>query len=436
VKSAALIVALAATAFAQQWEFEVVDTGRIGGDLQIRQGGGKTYLGYVGPDGQIRLANKDSIWRYDDLDTSLVVPNFSLAVSPDGEPAVAGLDTAYRSILVQHFDTGWTAIWSHERLEYYDPLARVAFSPTGAPLVSYCLNLFTSGGIVVEARTDTTWHPDTAAWYVPSPPYQCQLTLYDLDCDSAGNPLVLIRYASGFPGPGMPPWSFAVIRGNRGGGEWTLSVLGGGYNTYVYGYDITASRDGTPCATYYVSGYLRCEQDAVWPELAIDAAVRVDAEGRRHIAFVSPDSALHYGYKTNFWHITTVPTDQKVSGCDLLLDTLGEPLIAYSSADGVWLAHGVDIVGQSEEPREPTANGFQPTASVIRSVLFLPRDMTELPCNSDRVPRPTLLDAAGRAALTLHPGANDVSKLAPGVYFVTVDGTRSTVHARKVVVTR
>jgi hypothetical protein len=57
-------------------------------------------------------------------------------------------------------------------------------------------------------------------------------------------------------------------------------------------------------------------------------------------------------------------------------------------------------------------------ATLVRGVLFPPRDMTESPDDSDRVPRPTLLDAAGRCVLQLRAGANDVRGLSPGVYFV------------------
>jgi len=56
--------------------------------------------------------------------------------------------------------------------------------------------------------------------------------------------------------------------------------------------------------------------------------------------------------------------------------------------------------------------------TVVRGVLFLPRDMTELPGNSDRVPRRALLDVAGRKVMELKPGANDVRALAPGFYFL------------------
>ncbi len=90
--------------------------------------------------------------------------------------------------------------------------------------------------------------------------------------------------------------------------------------------------------------------------------------------------------------------------------------------------------------------------------------MTELSDNSDRVPsrplrgtwengdspserlRPTrrgtvpifrvsLLDIGGRKVLDLHPGANDVRSLAPGVYFVR-EAQAQAQAVRKIVVTR
>jgi hypothetical protein len=50
--------------------------------------------------------------------------------------------------------------------------------------------------------------------------------------------------------------------------------------------------------------------------------------------------------------------------------------------------------------------------------------MTELSGNSDLVPRLVLLDATGRQVLAIRPGPNDVSSLAPGVYFVMAEGSR------------
>ena len=113
---------------------------------------------------------------------------------------------------------------------------------------------------------------------------------------------------------------------------------------------------------------------------------------------------------------------------DFVFDAYGQPIVALTGGDGVWLAHGVDVVGQSEEQQQPTAISRQPTASVVRNVLLLPGAASLKPQATS-----CLLDAAGRRALNLHPGANDVSRLAPGVYFVREAQAQA---VRKVMVTR
>ncbi len=57
-------------------------------------------------------------------------------------------------------------------------------------------------------------------------------------------------------------------------------------------------------------------------------------------------------------------------------------------------------------------------ASIVRGVLWLTRDITQTSDVWDCVPRPALLDAAGRKVMVLAPGPNDVRHLPPGVYFV------------------
>jgi hypothetical protein len=67
-------------------------------------------------------------------------------------------------------------------------------------------------------------------------------------------------------------------------------------------------------------------------------------------------------------------------------------------------------VGVSERSPERTSVGVSwPT--IVHGVLWLPRE-------PGTVPIFTMLDAVGRNVLDLQPGANDVSRLAPGVYFV------------------
>jgi len=66
-----------------------------------------------------------------------------------------------------------------------------------------------------------------------------------------------------------------------------------------------------------------------------------------------------------------------------------------------------------EERRQPTAYSSRPIATIVRGVLFLP------PASGvGRGASSVLLDISGRAVLDLRPGANDVRRLSPGVYFV------------------
>jgi len=65
---------------------------------------------------------------------------------------------------------------------------------------------------------------------------------------------------------------------------------------------------------------------------------------------------------------------------------------------------------------EPSGPGVRPSvfeATVVRGTLPLPRGASTSSSLS------LLLDAAGRKVLDLKPGANDVSRLVPGVYFVS-----------------
>jgi hypothetical protein len=98
-------------------------------------------------------------------------------------------------------------------------------------------------------------------------------------------------------------------------------------------------------------------------------------------------------------------------------------MIAYTTGEGVYLARGVDIVGQCEES-DPAAFDSPLRSTVARGVLFL--------SNQPSKARTVLLDMTGRHVGDLHSGANSVSGLAPGVYFV-----RQEPHAvTKVVITR
>jgi hypothetical protein len=91
-----------------------------------------------------------------------------------------------------------------------------------------------------------------------------------------------------------------------------------------------------------------------------------------------------------------------------------------------------DPYGVEEEPTVPLKRRH---ATIVRGVLFLPRDMTETAAVSDRVPRPILLDVSGRKVMDLNTGANDVRTLAPGVYFIRTAQAQAQA-IRKIVIAR
>jgi hypothetical protein len=92
------------------------------------------------------------------------------------------------------------------------------------------------------------------------------------------------------------------------------------------------------------------------------------------------------------------------------------------------------VVGTEDRP-QPGPLARSPAPSVVRGVLWLGAlgTRSELPGRNSVMSRADLLDAAGRTVMVLAPGPNDVSHLAPGVYFVR---ERDATGVRRVVLVR
>jgi YVTN family beta-propeller protein len=98
----------------------------------------------------------------------------------------------------------------------------------------------------------------------------------------------------------------------------------------------------------------------------------------------------------------------------------------------------IDIIGDSGSTGVRENRGVskvEPGATIVRGVLKMPLTANRLPHTAG------LLNIDGRKVLDLKPGANDVSRLAPGVYFVSEHTAvssepRRTYRVRKVVLTR
>jgi aminopeptidase N len=93
-----------------------------------------------------------------------------------------------------------------------------------------------------------------------------------------------------------------------------------------------------------------------------------------------------------------------------------------------WVLDSAYVTGV-EESRKPQAASYKPQPTIVRGVLYLQGAQSPKPQAS------SLLDVSGRKVLGLVPGPNDISGLAPGVYFVASDGAPKTVRADKVMIT-
>ncbi len=91
----------------------------------------------------------------------------------------------------------------------------------------------------------------------------------------------------------------------------------------------------------------------------------------------------------------------------------------------VWIPAGAGV----EESFKPRAASRQSGPTIVRGVLML----SAAGSRQNTAYRAELLDAAGRKLLDLKPGANDVSRLAPGVYYI-MSGPSSG-RARKIIKT-
>jgi hypothetical protein len=103
---------------------------------------------------------------------------------------------------------------------------------------------------------------------------------------------------------------------------------------------------------------------------------------------------------------------------------LGARICAQRVVDGAWI----------EETPNAEVRVTDGGATIIRDVLLLPEAASRLPQAAS-----WLLDVSGRKVLALHPGANDVRALAPGVYFIREETQAASLNPRavlKVILTR
>ena len=426
MKPITLLAVLAASAMAGHWDIEQVDSADWGAAVDMRwHPDGRLFLCYSDTSGIIRLASKDSIWSYENL------PQWHPALSGTqgfdidrhGRIGVSYASTDGRLRCALKTDTDWVDIQTPFSLEI--PPCLITLDTAGAPAIT----IPTRDAYLLARLRDTFWASETLATGYSG--FSNAFVSSALGSMADGTIWGVFLYSFEWPAcyiHGDALCSFQVR--DSGTSVTDIRTVGGGT---IGGASGCVDQHGAvhSCYNYWLdetNGMFLDQTQIDSESSARTNAVKYDSLDRPQIAYVTGGDTLMYRYlDSGVWHIFGLRTTA-VTALSLAIDENSEPLIAYTTSDGVFLAHGVGVTGQSEDRQQPTPIGRQLTASVVRNVLLLPEA-------SSRKPKAAccLLDAAGRRALDLHPGANDVSSLAPGVYFVREAQAQA---VRKVIIAR
>jgi hypothetical protein len=141
------------------------------------------------------------------------------------------------------------------------------------------------------------------------------------------------------------------------------------------------------------------------------ACVTTDPEGWVWAAWPIKSSqrvVVNYGRGMD-WSSPEAASDSNCAPLGIAADANGRVYVLFKTADGrLYSTYRTSRPGVLEHPTGVAAASRPPT--ITRGVLFLPTSLLSPPSS--------LYALDGRRALELHAGANDVSALSPGVYFL------------------
>jgi hypothetical protein len=151
----------------------------------------------------------------------------------------------------------------------------------------------------------------------------------------------------------------------------------------------------------------------------------LSADGRVHAAlmmnWLNGYYDMCYVFSTDHgasWSSHVRMNDDTTSGKaypGIAVDSAGHVYAAWDDGrdnrDEIWFSTNCPLAVE-ERPKSQTSR-FKPGATIVHGVLLLPEASSLQPQAAS-----WLLDISGRKVMALKPGANDVSRLSPGVYFV------------------
>ncbi len=369
---AGLLAAAVALAAGQHWEFEQVDT--AGWDspwVELERHPDGHFLVAYGdqPGTTVRVATEDSTWTYEDVPAPTRGCRQYFCVSPTGVPGIAYADSSYHAALLERRDSVWVG-----RTTAYEPVwaeVPLAYDSSGNAML-LCNADLGHWGVVCITLENSSEVVDTVLW--SSSPYWNYSTV-ELTTGPDDRVWALVLGGYSFPGtdlPGDPPWTSELFLTWPAEDSWERTQVGGG--TYVgisaaslaagVGQAVTCQREaggsGPPCRPDTVNRFT-CDHDSL-DTLAWAAAVTIDDSERLCLAYTRPGELTFMYRDSSGWHRRLVSTaTDPASRLDIEMDTMSRPVIAFTTQDGVWLAHGVDVLPMDEQTPAPVDPGHRPT---------------------------------------------------------------------------
>jgi hypothetical protein len=328
-----------------------------------------------------------------------------LCIGFDGTPAVAYELYDFDSLgYAVRTDSGW----QHETLPWHTDgsVPCLAFDTACVPVILFVDRdtLYTTA-LLRTSRPAGSWLLDTI-WHHSTIP-GAEFGACDLLCDTRNPEFALARYGY----IGMSWRDYLCVLADSGG-----RCICGGFENAVRGAVLGLSDAGRRCALFsnYEGGvdrlyYSDPDVTTLLDSAAAPTGVGLDTAMRPQVVYFKGGGMYFCWRPDSQWTRLLVPRTG-VGSADLVVSDSCQPVIAFSDAQGVWLARGVDVVGVEDcpKPHSPT-RGLGPT--VLRN----------LPAGA------VVFDAMGRRVLNPKPG----------VYFVrAVSGKPSAVSCHKVVIQR
>ena len=315
---------------AQEWEIEVLDSGRQLGDVSDRSirvdALGHPHIAYGGD--VLRYAWHDgAAWHYEVADSSCGVDAASLALDAAGVPHVSYCDSTHGNLMYAYRTaSGWHAevvgMQSDE-----NPSSSIALDASGHPHIAYNDGMFAN---LRYAREDET------GWHIQN--VDEEGSMGSLALDTYGYPRISYRagasppFTLGYAYEDAEGWHFQTVDsvGTHGGAS-SLAVGTDGFPHISY-YD-HAPDNALKYAHFDATGWHIQTVDIVGYHTAANSLM-LDVSG-------SPCIAYTWDYHLKFacligstWHTETVDQDDGVWGVSLVLDSLGDPHIEYSKVEG------------------------------------------------------------------------------------------------------